>query len=643
MLTRSESGRAEAAGRRPRLRWLRRVVLGLLAIVVASLAWGLLEARTARSHLERSRALVKTLRDDPTAERADVARVVAEAHGEAAIARRHMHRLGPRIAARLPVIGRSFAAVRNVADAGESVLGAADRVLDEVGEQPILRDGALDVTVLRRLSATLGELSTDTAGPVRQLQRTRTGLTPAVVGRSVREAQDELADTPEDLGRTAGLLGALAGIAGADGERQLLIALENNAELRGTGGLISVFAVATTRGGRFELGQFRDVASVSADADEAKTVAAPADYTAIYGPFLANTTLWKNANMSPIGPDSLSVMAGIAEVSLKTKPTAVLVLDVPAIAAILRATGPVELPTGRPVSAETVVDELLVQAYEDVPDTLAGQTERRRRLRVTADAIVRRLLRGGDIVALARGLQHAAAGRHLMLWSAVPAEQAAFVASGTAGAVPDDGTDLVNVTVQNFGTGKSGEGNKLDFYAHRTVRVSVVIDADSAETTQHVTIVNRSPTSGLPDYVAGTTNPGRTNNFVTFAVPRGAELLAFERDGAAQGTRFHEEGAHTVLVGSAAIDPGEQTSWTLRYRTRLTRQGYRLWLVPQPLARPATLSVDVTVDGQASPSTIAAGRWDEVRQIAVQPAARGWWERTRDRVKKFWDEPVTIG
>jgi len=126
-------------------------------------------------------------------------------------------------------------------------------------------------------------------------------------------------------------------------------------------------------------------------------------------------------------------------------------------------------------------------------------------------------------------------------------------------------------------------------------------------------------------------------------VPRGAELLAFERDGAAQGTRFHEEGAHTVLVGSAAIDPGEQTSWTLRYRTRLTRQGYRLWLVPQPLARPATLSVDVTVDGQASPSTIAAGRWDEVRQIAVQPAARGWWERTRDRVKKFWDEPVTIG
>jgi hypothetical protein len=338
-------------------------------------------------------------------------------------------------------------------------------------------------------------------------------------------------------------------------------------------------------------------------------------------------------------------MAAVAERSLGKKPTAVIALDVPAIAAILRAVGPVDLPDeGKELTAENVVEHLMVGAYEDEADTAAGQNERRRRLRETADAIIRRLLRGGDTVAMIRSLQSAVAGRHLKLWSAVPAEQAALVAAGAAGDVRDDGTDLVNVTVQNFGSG-DGEGNKLDYYANRSVQVTVEIGETSAETTQVVTIENRTPNARLPLYVLGPINPGRTNNYVTFAVPKGAELLAFERDGTAVQTRYLSEGNHTVLPASASLARGEKTSWTLRYRAQLAKgEDYRLWLVPQPLARPATLSVDVTVAGAASePNGIARGSWDSVREVAVFRDEPSRLTRLRDAVRRFWNEPVRIG
>ncbi|HEU0132723.1 MAG TPA: DUF4012 domain-containing protein, partial [Mycobacteriales bacterium] len=445
---------------------------------------------------------------------------------------------------------------------------------------------------------------------------------------------------PDALRRDADLLDALGGVLGARGERRILVVLENNAELRGAGGLVSVFAEATARDGRVEVGAFRDVADVAEPRTHVRRVPAPPDYVARYGRFLADSTLWRNANMSPDVPTSSRVLAELAAVSLGHRPDAVLTLDVPAIARVLGATGPAELRDGRTLDEDNAVDELLSRAYAGVPDTHAGQDERRRRLRVAADAVVHRLFSGGaPALALASALGDAAAGRHVAVWSARPDEQRAFEAGGASGAVRDDTTDLAMATIQNFGGG-AGEGNKLDYYARLSVAVTVRVDRDAAVTERTYRLRNTAPAGGLPRYVSGIEHPGQSRSFVSFALPAAATVEEVVRDGNVLAVTPQREGGHLVVDDFAALDPGAEAVWRVRYRTPVAG-AYSLRIVPQPLATDAELAVDVAPSGDAFFDGVDdTGPFRAERRIVVHPRAGRWWERAARSVRNFWTRPV---
>ena len=398
-------------------------------------------------------------------------------------------------------MGRTLAAARAAADAGRSLTTTGVEVAAALdGRSPFAGQG-LDVAAATDVAEALerGQARVDPA--VAALDRAPSTLVPGPVARAVREAQRTLRPVPEALSQLSAATRALPPVLGRDEPRQVLVVLENNAEVRGTGGVVTVFAEGIAEDGQLRLGPFRDVEDVADDADRARTVLAAEDYRGLWGRGKADTTLWKNTGMSPVGSQSSAVLAGVAAATLGRRPTVVVWLDVRAIAAVLEATGPAGLPDGTPLTSDSAVRLLLSEAYLRAPDTIEGQRQRRATLRAAADVVVSRLLapegeRPGA-AALVRALGGAVAGRHVVVWSAVPDEQSALVRAGLAGELSADGGDLASLTFQNLGGGQD-EGNKLDFYARRQVTVGVTVSRDEAEVLQEIALRNTAPARGLP-------------------------------------------------------------------------------------------------------------------------------------------------
>lgn len=623
----------------------------LLVLCVLAVVWAVVAALLAAHRLGAVRADLTKLRDHPPTSRAALDQRIGADLATLDSARGWLDQPGPQIVAQLPVVGRSWVAEARVTDAASAVVGAA-RTL--AGATSGLSTGSSGVSLpkLAAARAALDRSAAQVAGPLRALAAVNTGLTPPQLGAGVAAAQTQLMGFDARLREGADVVGALAGVLGGSGPRTVLVALENNAELRGTGGLVSSYAMGTTNDGRFELGPFRDVSSVALpDPAHAVRVPAPPDYVADYGGYLANTTIWKNVTMSPDIPASSQVLSEVAAATIGKRPDVVVLLDVPGMARIVTATGPVTI-NGQPVTGDALTKALLVDAYGNGALDNAQQDSRRHELEQAADQAFQRI-RGGAVADLATvtALTEVTAGRHLAIWSARPAEQAALTRGGAAGAVNPRGADVAMVTANNLGDGP-GVGNKLDYYVDRSLRVDVTVGRTSAQVTQTVTLHNGAP-AGLGPYVEGPNHPGLLSELLALSAARDARFESFTLDGRDQPAALtHPNG--TAQVSTLMQLPRDVTAtYQLRYRVPVRDGHYRLELLPQPLARPATLAVAIRpVAGEtigpvrgairSGDEVTLQGDWSTAHEVAVALHDRSTWEAIRHSIAQFWTSRVSV-
>lgn len=633
----------------------RRLLLVLAAIFVLSLIGTAVGLLSARADVQQARDTLDGLAD-AGADRDTLTTSLASVQSDLDDAASALNRPGPRVIGALPLLGRTPHAVRVSAEVAAQVLRDGRQVLDDVPD-PLLSEGRIDLSGLSSVQRSTAEAAQAASTGVERLKGTATGWTPQVVQDGTAELLGRLVEARDALARADSGLQALDGVLGDGAERHLLLALQNNAELRGTGGVVTVFAEATTRDGQLELGSFRDVEDVADPPDRVTAVPVPEDYGRLYGSFKAGTTLWKNVNMSPDAPTSSTVLARVAAQSLRPPPDVVLWFDVPLIAALLRGVGPVQLPDGSTLDGDNAVRRLLSEAYANATDTAEGQAARRAELRAAADAVLSRLLSkdeaaGGSSTQVLRQLVDAVTGRHLMVWSADPDEQDQLMRAGLAGSVRADGGDLSTLTVHNLGGGDT-DGNKLDYYGRRQTTVDVTVGPDDAVIEQELALRNTAPPGGLPVYVAGRVTPGVSNSFVTLSLPADAQDVSLTRDGVSLAVAVLPEADHGVLTDVVGLAPGQTITWKLRYRLPLQDGAYRLTLVPQPLAVDGGVSVTIRSDsdrdlfdeaGLALPDDglVVSGAFDAVTEVSAGPERRGRLGRLRDAVRNFWSEPVRL-
>jgi hypothetical protein len=441
-------------------------------------------------------------------------------------------------------------------------------------------------------------------------------------------------------------------VFGSSDPQTVVVGLMNNAELRGAGGLLASYATGTIRDGRISLEPFRDVNEVAEPRERAERVPAPADFRAEYGRYLADTTLWKNVTMSPQGDDSAAVLAAVAEQSLRVRPDVVVLADVPAAADIVSATGPVTVE-GEQVDGDQLVEALLVDAYGEGRLSEVDQQRRRRALNSAATQAFDRLQHGASTTPdVLRAVLDAVAARHLLLWSADAQVQQKLVDARAAGSVDASGGDIVMPVTNNFGD-RPGYGNKLDYYVEREVDVSVELSRDEATVTQSVTLHNNAP-SDLGPYVEGVANPGRITELLSLDVAAAAELTSFTQDGEAVPVDLSEtDGAQRVST-VVRLDRGDSTTLQVTYRQPVENAAYRLLLVPQALAKPATLRLRIEpADGsrlgvvseadQASDGAIRIdGSWTTSRSLTVPVLDLGGLHGLLQRVSDFWTKKIEV-
>ena len=384
---------------------------------------------------------------------------------------------------------------------------------------------------------------------------------------------------------------------GADGPRTYLIAAENNAEMRDEGSVLSYSLLHTLNGAITET-TGGTVGTIELSG-LAPGVTLPAGTQAVFGALYPPGN-WQSVNASADFAFSGSDMQAMFSAATGTQVDGVIGIDVVALQALLKLTGPVTaLGVPQPVTAQNAADVLLNQLYAGLPPE-SSQVPRREQLSAVASAAFRQLNVGKvDVAALARTLATDVAGRHLQLWDINPQYERTINAMGASGDIDTvDPTRTFHVAVENV------TKSKLDYFVNVGISDTVTVSpTGSAQVDTSVQLTNHAPAGQAPSYQLG---PDGISSHVAGDYV-GRVLLWGPRGSVEQGS-VAESGLSLATPIDVPVMPGQ--SATVHFETTIPnaiRDGkLNLVFVPQPRLSPDSLSVHMVANGLqgGSPSTI---------------------------------------
>lgn len=566
----------------------RRVLIVMVLLVgvvwLAVGAWQLMQAgsdlRRGGDALQRLRrdATISTVADPSTTSRLD------EADGHLDSARHRLRSVFVTPLRVLPVLGRQVRAADRVrsttATATDITRDAVNGIRELRGRSS--RSGPERVTLVRDLNAL-----------VRRARQRLEGLDPgssrALVGSlhdAVEKLHSERGDALDGLARAERVTAAVADLL--DGPGHYLLLGANNAEMRAGSGMFLSAAPLSVRAGAFDMGDVRPVADLVLPPG---AVRAEGD--------MARNWKWldvgrdpRQLGLSPDFPQSAAIARNWwAAVPGGGEVDGVISVDVGALRELLGVVGPVTVD-GVVYDADTVAGQLLRAQYRRAGDDVAATEARRDSVGDVASAVFRKIEAGGwDLDDMAGALVRSAERRHLLVWSATPGPQRAWVDAGVGGRLSQD---TLSVAMLNRGA------EKLDPYLEVTTKVTT-----SGRRMDIVySVTNRAPADG-PRYQLGPNiegmKAGEHRGIVVVNLPAGTTDV--EMTGANLVLRG-DDGPTTVVAGELSIERGATAKVQV---TALLPRGIDR-LVLEPAARMPSMTW--VVDGRSF-------RIDRRRSVAV--------------------------
>lgn len=379
-----------------------------------------LKARTALQNAsadfqELSSQLVQ---GDESAARASV----ASAQDAAETARANTRGPGWWVARRLPVIGDDATAVATVADV---VHGLSHDVMPEVvTASTTLTPEALRPVHGRFRLAPIEDVAPSVVAADRALRRESgrvaaidtAALVPQLRG-PVGDLQDKLHDAAALTGKAAKAVRLLPDMLGAHGRRTYLLMVQNNAEVRATGGLPGALSLLTANHGRIRLTGQGGAGSLGSY-DTPVLPLTRAERT-LFGAQLGIYP--QDSNFTPDFPRTGRLVRAEWKRATGQRLDGVVSVDPVALSYVLDGTGPIKVPTGQQLTASNAVKLLLNDVYQRIPDPemqdafFATVAQRVFHAVTTAQ---------GDPARILHGLSRAASEHRLLIWSAHDDEQA---------------------------------------------------------------------------------------------------------------------------------------------------------------------------------------------------------------------------
>jgi len=351
---------------------LRQAVMGVLVASVLALAAAAYPALAAAKDLQRAQAMLLAGRQ--SARSLDF----AAARSSFSQARRSARSAGAKLGSPLTFGAKLIPVVRpNLLAAGdlaagvsllvpalqESLNASAALVETTAPAKRVFSKGRINLAPLQQAAGPLRRASAEVAVAVNQARQANGLLLPAVQsarGRFIREG-DQLSAA---LAKLSGAAEVLPAIMGGQGDRTYFLMIQNGAEQRATGGFLGAFAILHARDGQLTLEKFDSNTALPAGE------AAPSpssEFSARYDRF-GSRTAWYSVNMSPDFPTSARLVGELWQKRTGQKIDGVLAMDAPALAELLKATGPVSVPQLGEVNSDNFVKLTLNEAYIRFPE-----------------------------------------------------------------------------------------------------------------------------------------------------------------------------------------------------------------------------------------------------------------------------------
>lgn len=245
----------------------------------------------------------------------------------------------------------------------------------------------------------------------------------------------------------------------------------------------------------------------------------------------------------------------------------VLAMDPVTLSYILKATGPVQLPTGDTLTADNAVKLLLSDVYAKYPDGNVQDAL----FASAASAVFDKISSGGfDTKAFVSALTESAGEGRLRVWSADKAEQRRISGTPVAGELPTASAESRQFAVYL----NDGTGAKMDYYLDKRLSVgSSVCRKDGRPTSVvQITIKNTAPAdaaTSLPEYVTGGGNfgvePGKIKTLLAAYAPENAIFLGATKDGKTTPVQTQTDGGHPVAQLQTLLAPGESLTYRVAF------------------------------------------------------------------------------
>ena len=470
-------------------------------------------------------------------------------------------------AARLPVVGDDVAAVRVVSSSLDNLSQDAlpvglDLISAVRGGRLQDDDGRFDLELIQRLAPRVSRAAASTAAAETALRPIDPDGLFSPVGMAARDVQERVTQLNSGVQAAHSATQLLPDMLGGEGRRTYLLMVQNNAEIRSTGGLPGSLSILRADDGKVRLG-FQGSAADFPPLAKPVLPLTPGELE-IYGSTLATDV--RDTNLTPDFPRTGELISAIVARGKDQKLDGVVSVDPIALSQVLHATGPLKVGQ-ESYNSGNVVAKLLNESYQRLPT----QDLQNAYFAGASREIANALLSGkANQQSLVRALGEGVRQRRVLVWSRDDMEQSILESAGISGRLPRVTGAKPHVGVYL----NDAKGSKMEYFLeYDGDLVSLGCGADGAQTVQiAMTFASKAPRrgEGLSSSVAGYSTPTTRGDMVLrvqFYSPVGGKLtrLAVNGERAKVGVGVHD--GRQVLVLPVVLKPGQQMTVDARFRS----------------------------------------------------------------------------
>ena len=375
-------------------------------------------------------------------------------------------------------------------------------------------------------------------------------------------------------------------LAGADKPKKYLIAFQNSAEARGTGGILGAYAIIELKKGSLKVIETGSNEPLYGSSLEKIPIDVPEEYKRLYG---ENPAILQNSNLSPHFPYGAEIWLELWKKEFGQTLDGVIAMDPTALSYILRSTGPITLNSGEKLTTDNLVSVTLKDAYERFEK---DNKARKQYLVDIMNATVKQL-NSGDYskIKIAQAIRDGIVANRILFYSTDKSAQTNLSKVRLGGFMSLVSNNEFRTVIQNIDAGK------LDYYLERGVTIESKSCEKIRETQVRIRVTNTLKTGvGVSPYVLTRADKGKpasvipgAHRFKVFIYgPTDAKLVSVSRENrtANLGGGSTERG-RPVYVADVDLAPGESEELLANFSGGVGKVTF----VDQPLVQETKINI----------------------------------------------------